>query len=382
MEREMHGTKETETRGYVEEVYYMPHIMYREILDEPRAAVDTLRLLQTVLPELVQRVRPADRKAVVAIGCGSSYFNALTLRYALAMLAGMPSSAKSALDFESYVLPTLPSDTLVVAFSQSGETWETVRAAEKAAKCGHSVVAVTNHRASTLGRLADGIIPLMAGEEYAAGTKSVLTQGLAALAFALEVGGGGGRPFFDPYRRDLEAAERIVRISSEPTEGLFKLINILVESEHAFIAGPGPMHPLALQAANILKEVGHIHAEALEVVEFRHGPLEYLREGDTLVLLAHSESPLFDEVLRMVTLAKQAKARVVVIGHDPGSRADSLGDEAIVIELEADTELGGSVLWLPTFHVLSYRMAVEKGRNPDQFRHIVKTWRSPDQPTG
>lgn len=361
----------------------MPHLMYHEICDEPRAAVETLEACRAVLPALVQRVRPGDRKAVVAMGCGSSYYGGLTLSYALATLGGIPSLTASALDFESYVLPALPADTLVVAFSQSGETWETVHAAEEARKSGHSVVALTNQPTGTLGRLADGIIPLRAGEEHAAGTKSVLTQGLAACAFALETSKNrSGSGLWELCCRDLEAAERIVRCSLEETEALSKLVRILVREEHAFIVGPGPMYPLALQAANMLKEVGQIHAEAFEVVEFRHGPLEYLGEGDTLVLLAHRESPLIDEVVRLATLAKQVKARVVVVGHVSDSQADLLGDDALVIALDSASELGGSVLWLPAFHVVGYQLAVAKGRNPDHFRHIVKTWRSPDPSRG
>jgi glucosamine--fructose-6-phosphate aminotransferase (isomerizing) len=69
-------------------------------------------------------------------GCGSSYYAGIAGKYAIEEFAKIPSSAVPALEFVHYASSAIGAESLVICFSQSGETIETLKALRKAKERG------------------------------------------------------------------------------------------------------------------------------------------------------------------------------------------------------------------------------------------------------
>ena len=335
------------------------------------------RLVAAPCPEEALRVaRAKTYDSIVLAGCGSSYFAAITGQYALDALLGRMALAASALDFTFYRTGGVGPGTLFFALSQSGETFETVQAARAAKERGASIIAVTNDLDSTLARLADASIPLLAGEEVGPGTKTVVAETLALYAFVVEwaVAEGAISPErHAELRKELAEAPGVVAELQRKARLERSIAEALAQKRSIAVVGTGPHSALAFQAANVLKETTKIHAEGFEAVEFRHGPLEMIGDGTAVVSLGTPTSPLHDQLRAVCQIAKRAGALwVAVTGEDDG-----------VIPAEADvaflhppmTELLASILTLSVFHQWSYDMAHLRGLDPNVFGNIVKTWK-------
>lgn len=128
---------------------------------------------------------PARPRRVLLVGMGSSRYAAGTaaLRLRAAGVAAVAEYASAEIGW-----PPAP-DTLVVAISASGESAETIAAAER--HRGRSrLVALTERPESTLASLADVVVPLLAGEERGGvACRSFQHTGLLLRALEARLGG-------------------------------------------------------------------------------------------------------------------------------------------------------------------------------------------------
>jgi len=132
------------------------HFMLKEINEQPRAMIDTMRgrismergavLFETEGPDGdflagIQRVHLA--------ACGTSWHAALVARNYLTRLARVPVEVHLAGEFDARSALTGPHD-LFVTISQSGETLDTLRTHREAREAGMATLAVCNSVASSL----------------------------------------------------------------------------------------------------------------------------------------------------------------------------------------------------------------------------------------
>ena len=119
-------------------------------------------------PELVARI---DKLFVVA--CGTSYYAGLVGKYLIETLARLPVEVEYASEFRTYD-PIVDERTAVLTITQSGETADTLAAAEQARSQGATLWSIVNAIGSQSMRLSDGHIAMHAGPEIGvASTKAV-----------------------------------------------------------------------------------------------------------------------------------------------------------------------------------------------------------------
>lgn len=118
------------------------HFMQKEIFEQPRAIIDTMRGRvafdtgrvelpeMNLTPELVRRLRK-----IFIVSCGTSYYAGLVGKYMIESIARIPVEVEYASEFRYYA-PLLDKDTAVLAISQSGETADTLAASELAREQG------------------------------------------------------------------------------------------------------------------------------------------------------------------------------------------------------------------------------------------------------
>lgn len=240
---------------------------------------------------------------------------------------------------------------------------------------GMHVVALTNDEGSRVARSGDQVILLRAGHEEGPGTKTVLAQCVAVYQFALYLA-LAIRPDRANAATDalveLRAAPQAIRkmLSAESAARLQQLAHALAAEEVLYLVGAGPFWPLALQAANYLREVGKIHCCAFEATEFRHGPLEAVSRSNVLVL-SNGRCQGRAQVERACKAAAGAQARLAYMGDAEGTPEAPL---ATSVPLPSCSELVAAQVYLAPIHLLGYLVAKLKGLDPSRFEHIVKTW--------
>ncbi|HYD05420.1 MAG TPA: isomerizing glutamine--fructose-6-phosphate transaminase, partial [Reyranella sp.] len=309
-------------------------------------------------------------KRVKVLGCGSAYIAGRLGAQLIEQLARIPADAEAASEFR-YRNPVIEQDTLYVAVSQSGETFDTLAAVQEVKRKGGRVMGIVNVVGSTVARECGRGIYLHAGPEVSVvSTKTFTCTAVAMALLAIHLG----------RLRDLSVAngarliaglqalpDRIAAILEREPE-IAKLAERFRGVEHAFYVGRSAGHAVACEGALKLKEVSYLHAEAYPASELKHGPLALIEPATPTVMVL----PRDDLWAKNVSTVEEIKARggpVIAITH-PGERPAGL-DAAF--ELPAlEPELDPLLLNIP-LQLLAYHVALQRGTNIDQPRNLAKS---------
>ena len=256
-------------RGY-------PHFMLKEIFEQPETLTQVVNLASEELEQLAarhRRVRAVGGR-VYYVGVGSTYHAALCGQYMLRSEARFPLQAVSSDEFPSLIEPC-PAD-LVLAISQSGETYDTRRALAAAREAGAQTVSVVNAVGSSLTVGVDQVLMQGSGPEISVvSTKAVLAQVGILLRLALLLGG----PRETVTAALGELPQVLHRALNECSGFVSNLAEKHAQAANWFFLGRGVYHPLALEAALKLKEVAYCHAEGMPAGFLKHGALALIDEA-------------------------------------------------------------------------------------------------------
>jgi glucosamine--fructose-6-phosphate aminotransferase (isomerizing) len=143
------------------------HFMLKEIFEQPRAVIDTIRgrlseekgdaVLGDVHfdPKFLKKIQRIN-----LIACGTSYHAALVGKFLIEEFCRIPVDVDIGSEFR-YRNPIIKEDHLLVAISQSGETADTLAALREAKRKGAVSLAICNVVESSLAREADHVIYTM-----------------------------------------------------------------------------------------------------------------------------------------------------------------------------------------------------------------------------
>jgi glucosamine--fructose-6-phosphate aminotransferase (isomerizing) len=356
------------------------HFMQKEIFEQPRALIDTLRgrvdfEKGTVhLPEMNLTARLAQRvQKLFILACGTSYYAGLIGKFMFEAIARLPTEVEYASEFRYYD-PIIDSHTAALAITQSGETADTLAASEQAKVQGATLWSIVNALGSQSARISDGIIPMQAGPEIGvastkAFTTSLVDQYLLACALADlrgTVAPGRLRRLIDDLAHLPDLAGRVLDHDNEYED----LANHFFKAQDFLFLGRGINYPVALEGALKLKEISYIHAEGYPAGEMKHGPIALIDETMPVVALVTRDS-LYE---KMVSQVQQAKARggVVIALAAEGDEAIQAEADHVIYVPAAPPLLAPIVNTIP-LQLLSYHIAVRRGCDVDQPRNLAKS---------
>ena len=355
------------------------HFMQKEIFEQPRALADTIQgrirpgrpdVDLGGLPDLPQPLGQISR--VLLLACGTSLHAAQIGKHYIEAIAGVPAEVDNAAEFQFRPLSPGPG-TLVVAVSQSGETFDTLQAVESIDP-GAALLALTNVPGSSLARAAHASISTRAGPEIGvASTKTYVAS--MALLYLLAVALGRARGQLSDDR-----ATALLQDIAELPKQLDRLLEIdhqaellahhLERSEHVFFIGRGTMHATALEGALKLKELSYIHAEGYPAGELKHGPIALITHEVPTVVLAPANG-LRAKMLSNLEEVKSRDGPVLALGTEGDSELARRANWMFNLpELPALLNPIGYVLPL---QLLAYHIAVRRGCDVDQPRNLAKT---------
>jgi glucosamine--fructose-6-phosphate aminotransferase (isomerizing) len=353
--------------------------MHKEIHEQPtvleralRGRIDE-RFSSVVLGGLDLDARAARQfRRVRLLGCGSAYYAGALGANLIESLARMPAEAEPAGEYR-HRNPVIEPDTLYVAISQSGETYDTLAAVEELARRGARVLGVVNVVGSSLARACEGGIYLHAGPELSVtSTKSFTSTGVALALLALhlgrvrDLGPADGRRLLDGLRRLPGQVAEIL----EGEDHISAIAEQVSKAASVMFVGRGTAWPVAREGAQKLKEVSYIHAEAYPASELKHGPLALISpELPTVAVLPADE-------LRAKNLSSIAEicARggpVLGVVTEAGELDSSLFDHVVTVPRN-EPELDPILLTIP-LQLLAYHVARHLGRDIDHPRNLAKS---------
>jgi len=168
------------------------HFMLKEIHEQPRAIIDTLRgrllvnegiIKLSGLENNMKRFLNAER--IIIIACGTSWHAGLVAEYIFEEFVRIPVEVEYASEFR-YRNPVITEKDVVIAISQSGETADTLAAIKLARSKGAFVFGLCNVVGSSITRENDSGAYTHAGPEIGvASTKAFTTQITVLLLMAL-----------------------------------------------------------------------------------------------------------------------------------------------------------------------------------------------------
>jgi glucosamine--fructose-6-phosphate aminotransferase (isomerizing) len=353
------------------------HYMLKEITEQPDAVRRTVsgrlesRFHTTHLGGVEMTARELlEIRRIKILGCGSAYIAGCVGAHLIEQLARIPVTAEPASEFR-YRNPVIEPDTLYIAVSQSGETFDTLAAVEEVQRKGGRVLGIVNAVGSTIARACGRGIYLHAGPEIAVVSTKTFT--CTATAFALlaihlgrlrDLSTGRGAKLLAALEALPEQISAI--LASEAVVDL--IAKSIAPCHDVYFVGRAAGYPVAMEGALKLKEVTYQHAESYPASELKHGPLALIDpQTPTIVVLPRDE--LFAKNMSTIEEIRARRGPTYVVTQ-PGPLPVTV--DGVMEVPSSEPELDPILLTIP-LQLLAYRVALACGREIDQPRNLAKS---------
>ncbi len=335
------------------------HFMLKEISEQAITVQSAARQNKVLFEKAADMLKSS--KNIFMVACGSSYHASLCAKYNFANISKLDPQVVLASELP-YFKDFITSETAIIAVSQSGETADILDAVKTAKSKGAKILAVTNVMGSSLMREADHTLLLNAGPEIGVLSTKTYTAQLVVLnllAHTLVNGFEEGQKVVKElvryiyYLTSARARERIQRLSEQ-----------LRHAKSMFLIGRGMQYPTALEAALKIKEVSYIHAEGFAGGELKHGTIALIEHGTPCIVFASKENG--KKILSNASELKSRGGYIIGIAEENNDIFD------FFIKVIDAGELN-SICQIIPIQILSYQLALLRGKNPDKPRNLAKS---------
>lgn len=342
-----------------------PHYMLKEIRQNARTIRATCNKFFTAVDgeELCAKLSSADK--IILVGCGTAYNAALAAVRLLGWVYDCPVSAHIASEAR-YNPPKVTKNSVCIAVSQSGETADTLMAAEIARAAGAYLVAVTNVGYSAITRIADKVVPVCAGAEVCvAATKSYIGQLACFHLMAC------------PHGAKLRKAE-LLRVADEveklTSDGAYAevIARLCVQSRAVFFLGRGGDADVAVEGSLKLKEVSYIFSDGYPAGELKHGTLALVDDSVLSVILICDDC-LSGKCKNAVEQILSRGGKVAIVTTLPHVHEELKGRVQASWLLPSVPAHLSHFVSAAALQLIAYRTAVLAGRDPDKPRNLAKS---------
>ncbi len=353
------------------------HFMLKEIYDQPEVIKSMtekrIREGKVFLEELYDVTFSSDIKQISIVACGSAYHAGVAGRYILEELLKIPVSVDIASEFR-YRSPLKLEESLTVFISQSGETADTVAAAEEIRRLGGRTISIVNVKGSHLSRVTDYTLYTEAGPEIAVATTKGYTSQITMLClFGIWLADRLG----SAEKKALSAAADAVKSLPEIMlrclgikEQMKKLAEKIAGEESVYFIGRNLDFAAALEASLKLKEVSYIHSEPYAAGELKHGSIALVEKG-TVVFALNCYSLLAEKTVSNIREVKARGGRIFAVCCEKDTLTPTVADE--VITLPIIHPIVGAVCEVIPFQLLAYFTAENRGYDIDKPRNLAKS---------
>lgn len=355
------------------------HYMLKEIYDQPnaiRSAIHNRFLLESGEAEFenfsFSKEEFKSFKNILILGCGSSWNAGCIAAQQFEELAHLPATAEIASEYR-YKQTRIPPNTLVIAISQSGETFDTIAAVRKVKESGAKVLAICNVSSSTLMREAHYSILLRAGPEISVCSTKAVTCQLAVLSLLVlnfarlgPMNKAKGQKFL----KEIVKIPNMIEAVLEQSDQIAAIAKKYASKPVFFFIGRQYMVPTCYEAALKLKEISYISAFAYPAGELKHGSMAMIDTNSVVVGLCGNAST-YEKVLSNLTEVKARSGHIIAFAPIDALEIEEVADE--VIRLPSPCDSLSPLPYTVAAQLLAYYIAKERGTEIDQPRNLAKS---------
>jgi glucosamine--fructose-6-phosphate aminotransferase (isomerizing) len=375
------------------------HFMLKEIYEQPHAVADAMEphidleklevhlnrvgFGKTTMTDLDKTDWANDKEntskifksidRVFIIACGTSYYAAQIAKYLIEKIARVPVEIDIASEFR-YRDPVMPTNSLLITISQSGETADTLAGLRLAKRLGAQVLSICNVRNSSIDREADGHLYMNCGPEIGvASTKAFVSTltvlNLLALAIARER---------DVLKKETEIAhlQALLALPSqmEALLGYDKYFAAAADKLKKFkgfmYLGRGVNFPIAMEGALKLKELAYLHAEGYAAGEMKHGPLAMIDESMAVVVIAPMDD-VYEKCLSNLEETRSRGGKIITISTGKNEALEKISEYYLAIPKAYWTT--NAILSVVPLQLMAYHLALAMGHDVDKPRNLAKS---------
>jgi glutamine---fructose-6-phosphate transaminase (isomerizing) len=354
------------------------HFLIKEINEQPVSLRSTLngrlvlgekRVKLGGLNMTIDELREIEH--VTIVGCGTAYYAGMLAAYYLEKLVdGLTVDVVVASEFR-YRSFHLPSHTVALVVSQSGETADTLACLREIKQRGVRTLGIINAVGSTIAREVDGGIYVHAGPEISvASTKAFTSQVSAMIMFGIQVAQAKGNSleltskYVDELSKLPDAIEDVL---SNYTEKAKEVAAAYAQYDHALYLGRDTAYPAALEGSLKLKEISYVHADGYPTGELKHGTLALVDDRFFEVFLLLDDW-LFDKSISGLQEVNARGGHVIAI-----TNSTKEVEAETVVYIKTNLEILAPIVLNVFQQLFAYYIAVEKGNDVDQPRNLAKS---------
>jgi len=351
-----------------------PHYMLKEIYEQPQTINTALELDSNLMGEVVDMIDKSENAYFV--GVGTTFYVAKFSKYLFSSLTDLFIPALSSDEFIS--LAKVDSKSLILTVSQSGETFDTIRALKFAKSKGAKTAAIVNVMGSSISRLVDKVILQGSGPEICViSTKAAFAQMVTLTILALKLSLKKKKIKRREYDASLtalrELPEVIQNVLNERSGFIHRIANNYSNVKNWLYLGRGIYYPIALESALKMKEVAYVHAEGMPGGFLKHGTLAMIDQNvNSIVFIPPcSDKELYESTIHSVEEVRARSGFVLGIHFDEGSKNKDLFSEEII--LPNVKPIVAPFVQLVIGQLLAYFTAISLKRNIDKPRSLAKS---------
>lgn len=337
-----------------------------EILSQPRCWEECLKELEKT--GLIDEIARAFSRANewLFVGCGSSYYVALSAAAAWSAITGKRAwaiPASEVLLFPDQAL-TASRQMAGVVISRSGQTSEAVQAARLLEERDVRTLGVSCVSQSPLERVATKTLRLLPANEES----TVMTRSFSSMLLSLEFLASciaGNQDLIRSLRKLPGSAESFLQKTRVAVSDFVKARKFA----DYICLGQGPFFGLACESALKITEMSVSYAQHFHTLELRHGPKSVV-SPETLVIFLLSEAG-YDAECGVLEEVKSLGGTTLTIMNRADQRACAASD--LVIELSVDVpEIARLGLYVFAGQLLGLYTGLKKGLDPDNPRNLTR----------
>lgn len=285
--------------------------LYQEIHQQPAVISRLISEPQPGIQSLAAEIKSRKIQHVFIAARGTSDNAGRYAKYILGAFNQMDVSLAAPSLFTVYNQPPNLSGSLALGISQSGKSPDIVSVIREGKKQGALTAAITNTPNSDLGKAAQIVLDLQAGEEISlAATKTYTAQltMVALLSAALAQS--------DSTVQELTALPDRLKALFSNEESIQALAERYRYMSHCVVIGRGFNYASAFEFSLKLKELTYSIAEPYSSADFLHGPVALIDRGFPVFVIAPS-GKMTAKMMDLVNAVQDRQAEVIVISDHP-----------------------------------------------------------------
>lgn len=342
--------------------------LFTEIHQQPAVIRGLVSTPQEPIEKLASEIQSRGLKHIFIAARGTSDNAGRYAKYLLGAHNRMVVSLATPSLFTIYKKPPDLANALVLGISQSGKSPDIVSVLKEGKKQGALTVAITNYPNSDLGRSAEVVLDLQAGEESSLAATKTYTAQLTILAI-LSNELNPSRQFHQDLIKLPDQMEQIF-VDEEHIKELAERYRYM---SHCMVIGRGFNYASAFEFSLKMKELTYTIAEPYSSADFLHGPVALVDRGFPVFVFG-PHGKMISQMQALVEKVQNRQAEVVVIS-DQESLLE-MGDQTLVLPKGVPEWLSPITAILPAQMFAMY-LSNTRGfdiDNPRGLSKVTETW--------